>query len=124
MKLFSGAKGYHLNALAFRDAGKRTSLVFNTASVAIENYLLAICEYHGIMPLNHSYGCLMNAVDPLSVTDEKLSGDIRSLDRIFGICSVDAYHHGTPESADSERALHICERLKDAVDKMTAAKAV
>ncbi len=115
MRQFRAAEGYHGNAAAFREAGKRHSLVFNLASVAVENYLLSICELHDVMPFNHSYSSLMNTVEPLVSIDDALIADIRSLDMIFGICSVDNYHHGIPEPEDASRALLICDRLKSLI---------
>jgi hypothetical protein len=42
----------------------------------------------------------------------ELNTEIRSLDEIFGICSIDNYYHGEPELSDMERIIFMC----DAVD--------
>jgi hypothetical protein len=41
----------------------------------------------------------------------ELSEAIRSLNDIFGICSVKNYYHGTPKSEDAERVLWICDEV-------------
>jgi hypothetical protein len=114
-KSFQDAIGYHMRALQFVDEKQRASLVFNVASVAVENYLLAICSYHGVMPFNHNYNYLMNAAESAITFDTDLAASIRSLDEIFGICSLDEYHHGAPEQPDAEKVLKICEDLRQII---------
>jgi len=112
------AKGYHFRAEQFAREGQRPSLIFNVASVAIERYLVALCAYRGIMPFNHNYTSLMDAAESAVAFDQELSKNIRSLDEIFGICSLEEYHHGTPTPADSVRALSMCNNILKMFDRL------
>ena len=108
---FRDAQGYHDRGVMFQQEKRRPSLIFNVASVAIESYLIAICAYHNVMPFNHNYGGLLEDAEQLVAFDPKLSEAICSLDNIYGICSVDNYHHGEAGDADAESTLWICDRL-------------
>ncbi|WP_234340300.1 HEPN domain-containing protein [Gorillibacterium timonense] len=108
----SHATQYHRRAEQFVSEGRRHSLIFNLASVALECYLVALCKLHGIEPLNHNFICLMNSVESVMDFPKGLSKDIQSLDIIFGICSLDDYFHGTPEPKDAERVLSMCTEVK------------
>jgi len=110
-KGYREAKAYHGRAIQFREEGLRSSLIFNVASVAVERYLLALCELYDIMPMNHNYTCLMNAVESVMDFPADLNIEIRSLDRIFNICSIDNYFHGAPVAADTCSVLFICDEL-------------
>ena len=109
---YRDAKMYHYRAEQFLDEGQHFSVIFNVASVALERYLLALCEVHGIEPLNHNYTCLMDAVEEIMEIPPALNKEIRSLDLIFGICSLENYYHGTPESSDSDRVLSLCHEVQ------------
>ncbi|ULO10480.1 hypothetical protein H1230_21425 [Paenibacillus sp. 19GGS1-52] len=114
---YRDAIGFHRRAEQFLREGQRFSLVFNVGSVALERYLVALCHLYGIMPLNHNYICLMNAVESVVVDfPPKLNKEIRSLDFIFGICSLDDYFHGTPQPADSTRVLAMCNAVRELFD--------
>jgi hypothetical protein len=105
------AQGYHQRARQFANQQRGASLIFNVASLAIECYLIALCSYFKTMPFNHNYNALMDAASEVITFDPELALQIRALDTIFGICSLDHYHHGTPEIADAESTLTICAEL-------------
>lgn len=105
------AEGYHRAALGFARMPDRHSLAFNVAAVAIESYLVALCAFHSTMPFNHNFNALMDAAEETVTFPPDLTRAIRSLDEIFGICSLDDYHHGTPEPDDTALALASCDRL-------------
>ena len=46
----------------------------------------------------------------------ELKKEILSLDDIFGICSLDNYHHGMPVPEDSIRILAMCDNLEKYFD--------
>ncbi len=110
---YRDAKAYHRRAEQFLQEGQHSSVVFNVAAVALERYLVALCELHGIAPGNHNYTCLMDAVEELVNVPPELNQAIRSLDRIFGICSLDDYYHGTPEPDDTTRVLAMCAQVQN-----------
>lgn len=113
---YKDAQAYHRRALQFRNQGQAYSLVFNIASVALERYLVAMCELYGVEPMNHNFITLMMTVDKLVPVPKDLSREIKSLDKIFGICFLDDYYHGTPMPKDAERALCMCDDIKDLFD--------
>lgn len=113
---YRDAKGYHHRAEQFLREGQCYSVVFNVASVALEHYLVALCELYGIDPGNHNYTCLMDAVEASIDVPAALNREIRSLDIIFGICSLENYYHGDPEPADSDRVLSMCNDIRKLFD--------
>lgn len=54
----------------------------------------------------------MNAVETVVEVPQALNKEIRSLDFIFGICSLEDYFHGTPEASDSDRVLSMCNEVQ------------
>jgi hypothetical protein len=110
---YRDAKAYHRRALQFLDAKYASSLVFNVASVALERYLVAICEWHGVEPMSHNFIGLMKEVDKLMNIPHEISRDVRSLDRIFGICFLDEYYHGEPQDPDRDKILRLCSEMRE-----------
>jgi hypothetical protein len=113
---YKDAQAYHRRALQFEQEGLAFSVVFNVASVALERYLVAICELYGVEPRNHNFITLMMTVDELIKVPKELSNEIKSLDQIFGICFLENYFHGTPVEADAKKALRLCESVKKLFD--------
>ncbi len=113
---YKDAQAYHRRALQFHDKAQAFSLVFNIASVALERYLVAICELYGVEPMNHNFITLMITVDKLIEVPKELSKEIKSLDQIFGICFLENYFHGTPGEADAKRTLRMCGEMKKLFD--------
>jgi hypothetical protein len=116
-KIYGDAKGYHQRAKLFVNEKQPSSLIFNLSSVALECYLVALCELYGTMPRNHNFVSLMNAVERVTTVPREISKSIRTLDFIFGICPVDDYHHGVPEAADAERVLSLCSQVAGLFDQ-------
>ncbi len=105
---YRDARVYRRRAEQFREEGQHFSVVFNVAAVALERYLVALCELHGTDPGNHNYTCLMDTIEEIVAIPPELNREIRSLDSIFGICSLENYNHGIPEPSDTERVLAMC----------------
>ncbi len=122
---YKDAQAYHRRALQFRQEYHAFSLVFNIASVALERYLVAICELYGVEPMNHNFIALMITVDKLIQIPKELSKEIKSLDQIFGICFLENYFHGTPVESDAKRVLRMCDEVKSLFDqeKMASVRA-
>jgi hypothetical protein len=114
---YRDAKAYHRRALQFLEAEYAGSLVFNVASVALERYLVAICEWHGVEPMNHNFISLMKEVDKLMDIPHEISRDVRSLDRIFGICFLNGYYHGEPQDSDRDKVLRLCRKMYELFNK-------
>ncbi|MFD2113772.1 hypothetical protein [Thiorhodococcus fuscus] len=120
-RCLTDARGYHQRATQFATDGERASLVFNIAAVAIEAYLIALCARHEILPFNHDYGSLVTAAEEAVTFTPELKEAILSLDEIFGICSIEHYHHGTPAQIDADRTLRICDALSQMFEPPNAA---
>jgi hypothetical protein len=110
------AHAYHQRGQFFARDRMRASLIFNVSAIAIECYMVALCAYFKTMPINHSFTSLVADVEALMPFPSELAEGIRSLDEIFGICSLDDYHHGTPEAGDAEQALSLCASLRTLLD--------
>jgi HEPN domain-containing protein len=124
-KEYRDSKAYLHRARQFKEEGRDHEVVFNVASLALERYLVALCYLHDLEPFNHNYGCLMDTVAMCIEMPEELDRDIRSLDVIFDICSLDDYHHGEPEPEDADRVLSLCEAVEGLFDseRIEAARA-
>ena len=115
VRLLADARGFHRRAELLAEQEQSVGLVFNVASIAVESYLIALCAWYGSMPFNHNYTSLMDTAEEVMHFDPVLSHDIRALDDIFGICSLDNYHHGTPMLKDSVGIIAICRSLSGIV---------
>ena len=97
---YKDGEAYYQCALTFKNQGMRPSLVFNIASVALERYLVAICDLYGEDPRNHNYITLMKTAETVVDIPPELNKRIKAMDWIFGICSIDEYRHPNPDEAD------------------------
>jgi HEPN domain-containing protein len=120
LRNYDDAMAYHDRACQFDLEGQRPSVIFNVAAVAIECYLIALCARFKVMPMNHSYGSLLEDATLLVRFPPELEEAVRSLDKIFGICSLDDYYHGVPEADDAERSLHTCQALRKLINGLPA----
>ncbi|SDF96922.1 HEPN domain-containing protein [Methanolobus vulcani] len=116
-KEYRDSKAYLHRAKLFLEQGQDHSVVFNVASLALERYLVALCYLHDMEPYNHNYTCLMDTVEMFMKVPEELNKEIRSLDKIFDICTLDDYFHGDPEVSDMERILVMCEEVEGLFDQ-------
>jgi len=116
-KEYMDSKAYLRRAKLFRDQGMNHNDVFNVASLALERYLVALCYLYDVEPFNHNYNCLMDSVEKLVAVPVELNDEIRSLDNIFDICSLDDYYHGEPEVSDMERIIAMCDSVEGLFDQ-------
>jgi HEPN domain-containing protein len=114
---YADAKSYYHRALQFQAEGYRPSLAFNIASVALERYLVALCDLYGEYPRNHNYITLMRTVETLVEVPKELNKRIKVMDWIFGICSIDEYRHPNPDETDMENALVLCVEVQKLFDQ-------
>ncbi len=113
---YQSALGYHRRAERFSQTKRPANLVFNIASMALERYLVALCDLHCVTPENHDYGCLMSAVETVMDFSALLNQDIRALDDVFGLCSLEVNPHGDPKAADASRILVLCGAVREILD--------
>jgi hypothetical protein len=113
---FRDAQGYYQRALQFQEEKQRSSLVFNVAAIALERYLIALCDLYGKEARNHNYISLVNVAETLVEIPPELVKKIKSLDWIFGICSIDDYRHPNPDVSDMENVLLLCREVQKLFD--------
>ncbi|WMW22694.1 hypothetical protein RE476_02420 [Methanolobus mangrovi] len=114
---YRDSKAYLRRSRQFQAEGQDHNVVFNVASLALERYLVALCYLYDMEPYNHNYTCLMDTVEMFMDVPEELNKEIRSLDEIFGICSIDDYYHGEPELSDANRILSMCDAVEGLFDQ-------
>lgn len=114
---YADAESFYRRALQFQTLNQRPSLVFNIAAVALERYLVALCDLYGEDPRNHNYITLMRTVETLIEFPKDLNKRIKAMDWIFGICSIDEYRHPNPDEKDMENALVLCVEVKKLFDQ-------
>jgi hypothetical protein len=114
---YADARAYYKRALQFQAIGERPSLVFNVASVALERYLVALCNLYGEEARNHNYIMLMKTVEKLLIVPAELNKRIKAMDWIFGICSIDEFRHPNPDGSDRDNALYLCAEVEKLFDQ-------
>ncbi len=112
----TAAVNYFNRAIQFRNIGQRHSLVFNMGAVALENYLIALCELNADPPASHDFVMLVDVLESHIEIPDNVSEGIRSLNDIFSLCSVENYCHKDPEVSDAELVLSLCEELEKLFD--------
>ncbi len=119
---YADAKAYHQRALQYKTVIRRPSLVFNIAAVALERYLVALCDLHGVDPRNHNYITLMREIETFMDIPKELNQRIKAMDWIFGICSIDDYRHPNPDESDMENVLILCDEVLRLFDENRIAR--
>ena len=118
---YNDAKGYYHRSHQFLEEGHRASLVFNVAAIALEKYLIALCNLHGISPENHTYTWLVYELATVMSIPSELKKEIQSMDIIFGICSIENYNHQSPGITDRDRIMLMCSEVQKLIQQsMTA----
>lgn len=117
-KNYKDAKAYHNRAEQFLSEGQYPSVVFNVASIALERYLIALGNLYGIDAENHNYGSLMDSVEIVIDFPEDLNKEIRFLDVVYDICSVDNSYSKNPDLLDLHQILVICSKVKNIIDEI------
>jgi len=118
---FSEARNYHICALRFDREAWRPSLVFNVAALALERYLIALCGLYGEMPMNHNFRSLVCDTEAVVTIPPALAEDLRGLDRMFGICSLDSFHIEPPTDDDALQTLRMCNDVLALFDRQRVA---
>ncbi|MDQ0203142.1 hypothetical protein [Pectinatus haikarae] len=114
---------YHRRARQFLDEGQSLNVVFDVASVAIENYLIAVCDFYGADPGTHNYQSLMETVEMLAELEvpKAVSNQIEALDAAFGICSLENYQRKTDFSREEIlKVFGLCQYFADLLEKKIA----
>ncbi len=73
-----------------------TNIRYNMLSMSLESYVMAMLDFHGRLPENHTYTDLMTALDGVVSIEDALKRRILSYENIQSICSVEKYHRKDP----------------------------
>ena len=73
-----------------------TSIRYNLLSLSLEGYIMAMLDYHGNLPENHTYFDLLTALDKVVPIDETLKKRILNYENIQSICSIEKYYRSDP----------------------------
>ncbi|MBB5337280.1 hypothetical protein [Pectinatus brassicae] len=117
----------HSNAVMFQHRAEQflkerqsNIVIFDVASISIECYLIAICEFYKTEPRTHNYQALMEAVELISDISfpPEISKQIRALDKAYGICSIDNYQRKTDfNKSEISQILQLCTSLSTLSEK-------
>lgn len=118
-KNYHSAKMYYFRAKQFLEEGQSVSVVFNVACVAVENYLIALCDLYGVDPGTHNYQCLVNTVKEIEEVNlsDRMAAKIKALDAAYEICSLEKYQRKECSAReDALQALDLCKYLEGMFD--------
>ena len=73
-----------------------TNIRYNLLSMALESYVMAILDYHGDLPENHTYTDLMMALERVVPIDPMLKKRVLAYENLQSICSIDRYSRKDP----------------------------
>ncbi|WP_182188540.1 hypothetical protein [Pectinatus frisingensis] len=120
-KRYHSALMYHHRAEQFMLEKQSYIVVFDIASIAVENYLIAICEFYSIDPATHNYQSLMDALEQITdiIIPSDITAQIRILDTAYGICSLENYQRKTNfTKVEISQILHLCCYLSNMSQKI------
>ncbi|WP_446897929.1 hypothetical protein ACSVC9_13265 [Clostridium sp. LBM24168] len=116
---YKDAKAFHHRAKQFSEEDQSPSIIFNVASIALEQYLISICHLYGAPPWNHTYDFLMDVVEIVVDFPKELNNEIRSIGKQSHeyLCSLEPYTGNFPESSDASKILAICDKISRTFDQ-------
>ena len=92
----------YLNAATPKGKKSRfgTDIRYNLLAMSLEGYIMAILDYHGTLPDNHTFIDLVTALELVMPVDKNLKGRILKYEGLQTICSVDKYSRLDPSEED------------------------
>lgn len=73
---------------------------YNVLSMSLEGYIMAMLDYNGCLPENHTYIDLINALDRVYPLDKDLRSRILRYENIQSICSIEQYSRRAPSDEE------------------------
>lgn len=83
------------------------ALVFQLAVMALEGFMVGLCQYHHRMPTDHTLSGLMAELGEACPMDRALTDRIRQVERSDDICSLSPERRIPPTDADVEHVLAV-----------------
>ncbi len=90
-----------------------TTIQYNLIALALESYVMAMVNYHGQLPENHTFTDLIRAWEAIRPLDPGLKATILKYEDMQALCSIEHYNRYVPTAADIEE-------LSQAVSKLGA----
>ncbi len=69
---------------------------YNLLSMSLEKYCMAMLDFNQLLPDNHTYTDLMDALDQVVSLDTSLRERILKYENIQSICSIDKFYYAAP----------------------------
>ncbi|NLW32103.1 MAG: hypothetical protein GXY77_11680 [Fibrobacter sp.] len=66
-------------------------LLYNLCAMAIEQYFMALCVYKNVLPENHRFSDLVDAVSSFTPVDGNIIEDLKKMEAMQEICSLEGY---------------------------------
>lgn len=76
------------------------SIRYNLLSMSLEGYVMAILDFHGTLPFNHTFRDLMDGLERTVTLDAGLKERVLRYENIQSICSIEKYHRKAPEDEE------------------------
>ena len=77
-----------------------TDIRYNLLAMSLEGYVMAILDFHGTLPDNHTFIDLITALELVMPLDRTLKGRILKYEGLQSICAVDKYSRMDPSEED------------------------
>ncbi len=77
-----------------------TDIRYNLLSMSLESYVMAILDYNGTLPDNHTFIDLITALELVMPIDQNLKGRILKYEGLQSICAIDKYSRIDPSEED------------------------
>lgn len=92
----------YLNSASPKDKQSKfnASIRYNLLSMSLENYIMAILDFHGTMPTNHTYTDLIDGLETVMTVDENLKQRLLKYENIQSICSLEKFHVKQPTESE------------------------
>lgn len=77
-----------------------TEIRYNLLAMSLEGYIMAILDYYGTLPDNHTFIDLITGLELVMPVDKNLKGRILKYEGLQTICAVDKYSRIAPSEED------------------------
>lgn len=88
-----------------RRAVFNNELIFQLAAMAIEKFMVGVCQYHRQMPTDHTLSGLVEALAEVCPMDADLADMIKRIEVIDDMCTLTPVHRLPPGDLDIQGIL-------------------
>lgn len=117
-KYHDEANSYAKTAVgAFKKEKFGSQVVYNVLSMAVENYLTALCVSRGEMPEHEGISYMLRQVGKNIQIPEAFFQEARFMNRFMNFCSLEVFEPKDPSRTELERMLSFTADLKQFCEK-------